>query len=181
MVPARNLAELCRRVDTHAQRLDIRWLAYGHAGDGNLHVNFLWNDPDARPRIDAAIVQLFRDTVDLGGTLTGEHGVGILKAPYLHFEQSAKLIALQQQLKSVFDPEGLLNPGRSSAAAATATASAGTNLCLPKTHPHIKLCGSPHVAMMKASDFRQLDYLPHLPSLYSPGHRGVAFQGQVTS
>ena len=88
VVPARNLAELCRRVDTHAQRLNIRWLAYGHAGDGNLHVNFLWNDPDERPRIDAAIVQLFRDTVDLGGTLTGEHGVGILKAPYLQFEQT---------------------------------------------------------------------------------------------
>jgi glycolate oxidase len=50
--------------------------------------------------------------VDLQGTLTGEHGVGVLKAPYLHLEQSPELIALQKQLKSVFDPKNLLNPGK---------------------------------------------------------------------
>ncbi len=112
VVSSRRIAELCRRVECHAQLHGIRWLVYGHAGDGNLHVNFLWDDPMDRPRIDAAVVQLFRDTIDLGGTLTGEHGIGVLKAPYLEFEQSPELIALQQKLKAVFDPQGLLNPDK---------------------------------------------------------------------
>jgi glycolate oxidase len=85
---------------------------YGHAGDGNLHVNFLWSDAAEQPRVEAAIEALFREVVRLGGTLTGEHGVGVLKAPYLHLEQSAELIALQQRIKATFDPKGILNPGK---------------------------------------------------------------------
>ena len=112
VVGSPSMPELCERIERSAQQQRVRWLAYGHAGDGNLHVNFLWDDPDDRPRVDAAIVQLFRNTVELGGTLTGEHGVGILKAPYLGFEQSPELIALQRQLKALFDPKELLNPGK---------------------------------------------------------------------
>jgi glycolate oxidase len=112
VVGSPHMPELCERIERSAQQQRVRWLAYGHAGDGNLHVNFLWDDPGDRPRVDAAIVQLFRDTVELGGTLTGEHGVGILKAPYLGFEQSPELIALQLQLKALFDPNELLNPGK---------------------------------------------------------------------
>jgi glycolate oxidase len=112
VVGSPSMPELCARIERSAQQQRVRWLAYGHAGDGNLHVNFLWDDPDDRPRVDAAIVQLFRDTIDLRGTLTGEHGVGILKAPFLGFEQSPELIALQRQLKALFDPKELLNPGK---------------------------------------------------------------------
>ena len=90
----------------------IESLTYGHAGDGNLHVNFLWNDDDELPRVNACIKQLFMAVVELGGTLSGEHGIGVLKAPYLGLEQSAELIALQRDLKRVFDPSGLLNPGK---------------------------------------------------------------------
>jgi glycolate oxidase len=61
----------------------IRMLTYGHAGDGNLHVNFLWNDPGEEPRVRAGLGRLFRAVVDLRGTLTGEHGIGLSKAPYL--------------------------------------------------------------------------------------------------
>jgi len=112
VVGSPSMPELCERIERSAQQQRVRWLAYGHAGDGNLHVNFLWDDPDDRPRVDAAIVQLFRNTVELGGTLTGEHGVGILKAPYLGFEQSPELITLQRELKALFDPKELLNPGK---------------------------------------------------------------------
>jgi glycolate oxidase len=90
----------------------VRHLAYGHAGDGNLHVNFLWNEPDEEPRVLAAIEALMRETVALGGTLSGEHGIGLAKAPYLGVEQSTDLIALQRDLKRVFDPKDLLNPGK---------------------------------------------------------------------
>ncbi len=112
VVPRRRVPELLDRVYRCAEEQGVRSLTYGHAGDGNLHCNFLWNDDDELPRVDAAIEQLFRDVIDLGGTLTGEHGVGVLKAPYLPLEQSAELIALQRDIKRVFDPQGLLNPGK---------------------------------------------------------------------
>ena len=90
----------------------MRHLAYGHAGDGNLHVNFLWDDPDEAPRVDRAIDGLMRATIGLGGTISGEHGIGLAKVPYLPLEQGPELIGLQQNLKAVFDPKGLLNPGK---------------------------------------------------------------------
>ena len=101
----------------HDQRPDadgekVRHLAYGHAGDGNLHVNFLWDDPDEAPRVDRAIEGLMRATVALGGTISGEHGIGLAKVPYPPLEQGPELIGLQQNLKAVFDPKGLLNPGK---------------------------------------------------------------------
>ncbi|MEY2930413.1 MAG: hypothetical protein RL033_1162 [Pseudomonadota bacterium] len=111
-VPRRQLGRLLDQLEQLSQRLEVRSVAYGHAGDGNLHVNFLWDDPTEAPRVQAAIHELFQLTVALGGTLSGEHGIGVLKAPYLPLEQSAELIALQRSLKQTFDPAGLLNPGK---------------------------------------------------------------------
>lgn len=112
VVPRQNIVELLERVERSAERHQVQSAAYGHAGDGNLHVNFLWNDEDEVPRVKQALDQLFRDTLELGGTLSGEHGIGILKAPYLPLEQSDALIALQKRVKHAFDPKGLLNPGK---------------------------------------------------------------------
>jgi glycolate oxidase len=111
-VPRRCLGDLLDRLTELSRRRSIRSVAYGHAGDGNLHVNFLWDEPEEAPRVQAAIQELFEHTIALGGTLSGEHGIGVLKAPYLPLEQSAELIALQQSLKQTFDPSGLLNPGK---------------------------------------------------------------------
>jgi len=112
VVPRTRLTELLERIERERQRTGVRTMSYGHAGDGNLHVNFLWDDDDERRKVDRSIEQLFRDVVALGGTLSGEHGIGIAKAPYLPLEQSPELIALQRDLKRVFDPENLLNPGK---------------------------------------------------------------------
>ncbi|HVU01411.1 MAG TPA: FAD-linked oxidase C-terminal domain-containing protein [Polyangiaceae bacterium] len=112
VVPRKRLPELLEAVARQSERSGVRTVSYGHAGDGNLHVNFLWNEDDERARVEASIERLFRDVVGLGGTLSGEHGIGILKAPYLPLEQSSDLISLQRDLKRVFDPEGLLNPGK---------------------------------------------------------------------
>jgi glycolate oxidase len=112
VVPRQQVAELLERVERNGQKHALQLLTYGHAGDGNLHVNFLWNDEAEVPRVKQAIELLFRDVLALGGTLSGEHGIGVMKAPYLHLEQSAELITLQQQLKDVFDPKRLLNPGK---------------------------------------------------------------------
>lgn len=110
VVRSQRVPELFERIQRYTEQRGVRWLVYGHAGDGNLHVNYLWDDPADKPKIDAAVAQLFRDTIDLGGTLTGEHGIGVLKAPYLELEQSSALIELQKKLKATFDPQWLLNP-----------------------------------------------------------------------
>jgi len=112
VVPRQQVPELLDRVARHCEAHGVRHLTYGHAGDGNLHVNFLWDEDDELPKVSDAIEQLFRDVVELRGTLSGEHGIGVLKAPYLSLEQSPELIALQRDIKRVFDPRGLLNPGK---------------------------------------------------------------------
>ena len=113
VVPRHAIGELLEHVDVLGEREKVRHLTYGHAGDGNLHVNFLWDDDESElPGVVRAIEGLFREVVRLGGTLSGEHGIGVLKAPYLPLEQAPELILLQQKLKSVFDPRGLLNPGK---------------------------------------------------------------------
>lgn len=112
VVPRSRVPLLLDRVAHISDKHAIRMPTYGHAGDGNLHVNFLWNEASDRPRVDAAIEALFRATIELGGTLSGEHGIGVLKAPYLPLEQSAELIALQERVKNTFDPNGILNPGK---------------------------------------------------------------------
>ncbi|HKQ71214.1 MAG TPA: FAD-linked oxidase C-terminal domain-containing protein [Polyangiaceae bacterium] len=112
VVPRQKIADLLDQVARTSEATGIRTVTYGHAGDGNLHVNFLWNEPDEVPRVERSIEQLFRDVVAMRGTLSGEHGIGLAKAPYLRLEQSDALIDLQVRLKGVFDPKGLLNPGK---------------------------------------------------------------------
>lgn len=112
VVPRRNLVALLDAVNEIGDRERVTTLTYGHAGDGNMHVNFLWDDDEEKTRVDRATLGLFERTLELGGTLSGEHGIGVAKAPYLHLEQSSELIELQMRLKRAFDPEGLLNPGK---------------------------------------------------------------------
>jgi glycolate oxidase len=112
VVPRQRIGELLDRVRSFCERERVLHLTYGHAGDGNLHVNFLWNEPEELPAVERAIESLFRDVIALGGTLSGEHGIGVLKAPYLPLEQSSDLITLQRDIKRTFDPQGLLNPGK---------------------------------------------------------------------
>jgi glycolate oxidase len=112
VVPRECIADLLDKVDRSAEGTGVRTLTYGHAGDGNLHVNFLWDDPDQVPKVERCVEQLFRDVIAMRGTLSGEHGIGLLKAPYLPLEQSDALIDLQMRIKNVFDPKGLLNPGK---------------------------------------------------------------------
>ncbi|MCB9593710.1 MAG: FAD-binding protein [Sandaracinaceae bacterium] len=112
VVPRSALAALLGRCRAISERRGVRMPAYGHAGDGNLHVNFLWDTPDEKPSVDLAIRDLFEATVQLGGTLSGEHGIGALKAPYLALEQSSDLIAVQRSIKATLDPLSILNPGK---------------------------------------------------------------------
>jgi glycolate oxidase len=112
VVPRTRVPALLDEVARISERERVRMPAYGHAGDGNLHVNLLWDDNNERPAVDRAIEALFRTTVALGGTLSGEHGIGVLKAPYLPLEQGPALIAAQRALKASLDPRAILNPGK---------------------------------------------------------------------
>jgi glycolate oxidase len=112
VVPKSQIPNLLAFVDQTSARFQVPMPTYGHAGDGNLHVNFLWNDPSDEPRVKQAIEAVFREVVSLRGTLSGEHGIGVLKAPYLSIEQSPELIAWQKRVKDLFDPKGILNPGK---------------------------------------------------------------------
>ncbi|SDR72278.1 FAD-binding oxidoreductase [Microterricola viridarii] len=83
-----------------------------HAGDGNLHPNFVFEGPDVPEHVWQAADEMFQAAIALGGTLTGEHGIGLLKRRWLRGELGDEQFELQQQIKRVFDPAGILNPGK---------------------------------------------------------------------
>jgi glycolate oxidase len=112
VVPRAAMPALLSGVRAIGERERVKHLTYGHAGDGNLHVNFLWNDDSELSAIKSAVSALMDLTLALGGTLSGEHGIGLTKSAYLPREQSQTLIDVQRDLKRVFDPKGLLNPGK---------------------------------------------------------------------
>jgi len=112
VVPRMRMPGLIGEVKRIGEQREITTLSYGHAGDGNLHVNILWNEPDEAPRVERALDDLFEAVLRMGGTLSGEHGIGTSKAAFLPREQSAELIDLQRDLKAVFDPKGVLNPSK---------------------------------------------------------------------
>jgi FAD/FMN-containing dehydrogenase len=75
-------------------------------------VNFLWDDPAQRPDVDRAMAALFREVIALGGTLSGEHGLGRAKAPFLPLAHDPSRLAAQRDVKRLFDPSGVLNRGK---------------------------------------------------------------------
>jgi len=111
-VPRSAIPEMVRRSREIGRRHGFLIATYGHAGDGNLHCNVLYDRPDEKPRVEAAVAEILRTAVDLGGTITGEHGVGLAKRDFLEYEQGPELVALQRRLKAAFDPDGLLNPDK---------------------------------------------------------------------
>lgn len=112
VVPLSRIADLIDTCQAIAQEHGIRVVSHGHAGDGNLHVNLLWDRHEQHGAAERAVRRLFEAVIAMGGCLTGEHGIGVLKAPYLGLEQSEELIALQKRIKDMFDPYAILNPGK---------------------------------------------------------------------
>jgi glycolate oxidase len=109
-VPRSRAAELLEGLRVIGERLGITIASYGHAGDGNYHVNLLWEDGGFDP--GPALDDLFALVLSLQGTITGEHGVGLAKRAWLPRELGPDNIALLRELKRVFDPTGLMNPGK---------------------------------------------------------------------
>lgn len=113
-VPRAAIPEAVRRIKAIAAQENLPIVVFGHAGDGNLHPNILFDrrDADEWARVQRATGEIFRTAVELGGTLSGEHGVGVLKLPYLEMAIGPLAIELQQGIKQVLDPKGILNPGK---------------------------------------------------------------------
>ncbi|MDY6971053.1 MAG: FAD-linked oxidase C-terminal domain-containing protein [Thermodesulfobacteriota bacterium] len=114
VVPRSRMALLIAFLDEMGRRYGLPIPAFGHAGDGNIHVNVMLDKDNSRELENArAIVEaLFRKVIQMGGTITGEHGVGITKAPYIGMEIPGAGIALMSRIKKAFDPKGILNPGK---------------------------------------------------------------------
>ena len=114
VVPRGRVPELFAVVQDLKERHRLRIASFGHAGDGNIHVNLMVNRADAaeRARARQAERELFEQVVALEGSISGEHGIGFAKAPYLPIELSAEEIALMKRVKAAFDPNGILNPGK---------------------------------------------------------------------
>jgi glycolate oxidase len=111
-VPRGRLVELIRRVRDIGAGYNLPTACYGHAGDGNLHVNLLFGSLEERAKGHAAVAEVLQAAIDLGGTITGEHGVGLAKRAFLAREQGPEVIELQRRIKRAFDPDDLLNPGK---------------------------------------------------------------------
>ena len=114
VVPVSRIPDLVAGVQALAREFALPIVTFGHAGNGNLHVNILFEPADAAQaaRAQAALARVFALAVALGGTLSGEHGIGLLKRDFLPQAIDAPTLAVMRQLKAVFDPDGILNPGK---------------------------------------------------------------------
>ncbi len=114
VVPRSQLPQALARIETLEDKYSLPIICFGHAGDGNIHVNIMTDkgNPEKWSKAQEAVKEVFAITVELGGTLSGEHGVGITKAPYLSMELSSQVMELFKGIKGSFDPKNLLNPGK---------------------------------------------------------------------
>jgi len=114
VVPRSRVPDLLDRVTEIASRHRLLIPCFGHAGDGNIHVNVMLDpeDRDEMARGELAVEEVLKAAVDLGGTISGEHGIGYAKAPYLHFALSPETVEMMKRIKETFDPNGILNPGK---------------------------------------------------------------------
>ena len=115
VVPRASLPELLEGVKSIGAKFGFKSVCYGHAGDGNLHVNIIrgeLSEAQWKEDIPKGIREIFELVVSLGGTLSGEHGIGLVQQPYMDIRFSEVQLNLMRQIKSVFDPNNILNPGK---------------------------------------------------------------------
>jgi len=113
-VPRSQIPEMVRRIKQISRKYDLPIVIFGHAGDGNLHPNILFDKRDEAQwaRVQQAVGDIFAAAVELGGTLSGEHGVGVLKRAYLESALGPVSIEVQRRIKQALDPKNILNPGK---------------------------------------------------------------------
>jgi glycolate oxidase len=113
-VPRSRIPELVAFCEKLSLELELIILTFGHAGDGNIHVNIMLDrsNPEEVERANQAKSQLFKQAIALDGTLSGEHGIGFSKAPFMPLELNPATLSVMKQIKTLFDPKNILNPGK---------------------------------------------------------------------
>ena len=113
-VPRSAIPEAIRRIKAISTKYGLPIVIFGHAGDGNLHPNILFDkrDPEQWAKVEQMVAEEFAVALELGGTLSGEHGVGALKRPYMQQAQGPVAIEMQKRIKTALDPVNILNPGK---------------------------------------------------------------------
>jgi glycolate oxidase len=115
VVPRAALPKLINGIKEIGSRYGFESVCYGHAGDGNLHINIIkagMSDEDWKNKLKDGIAELFQLTADLGGTISGEHGIGLVQKEFMSIKYSELHLNLMRNIKKVFDPNGILNPGK---------------------------------------------------------------------
>lgn len=113
-VPRSKIADMVIEINRIAKKYDLQICTFGHAGDGNLHPTCTTDarDKEEIHKVEEAFEEIFEAAIALGGTITGEHGVGIVKAPYLEWKVGAVGMEVMRGIKRVFDPNNIMNPGK---------------------------------------------------------------------
>jgi len=113
-VPRSKIAEMVLEINRIAKKHNVQICTFGHAGDGNLHPTATTDarDKEEVHRVEAAFEEIFEAAIALGGTITGEHGVGLVKAPFLEWKVGSAGINIMKNIKQAFDPDNILNPGK---------------------------------------------------------------------
>lgn len=114
VVPRSKVPVVIREIEKIQQKYDIPIVNFGHAGDGNIHVNVMINKeiPGQEEKAEGALKEIFQAALDLNGTMSGEHGVGLAKQPYIEMELNPVQIRTMQAIKLALDPNNILNPGK---------------------------------------------------------------------
>ncbi len=115
VVPRAELPQLIKGIKDIGAKFGFESVCYGHAGDGNLHVNIIkgnMSDDDWANKLKDGIKEIFKLTVSLGGTISGEHGIGLVQKEFMHLKYSEIHLNLMKGIKQAFDPKGILNPGK---------------------------------------------------------------------
>jgi len=114
VVPRSKIPDMVKKIQSLSRETGLTMVSFGHAGDGNIHVNVMLDKKVASQLKTAnqAVEEIFDYTLALGGTISGEHGVGITKSAYMTKEISTESLALMRRIKAAFDPAGILNPGK---------------------------------------------------------------------
>lgn len=113
-VPRSKIPEMCRRLQQIKEKYNVHLVVFGHAGDGNLHPNIIADKSDLEEmkRVEQAVTEIFEAAIELGGTLSGEHGIGTMKAPFMEMELGAAGLDMMKRIKEAWDPNNIMNPGK---------------------------------------------------------------------
>ncbi|WP_152623411.1 FAD-binding oxidoreductase [Aneurinibacillus migulanus] len=113
-VPRSKIPQMCERLQQIRDKYNVHLVVFGHAGDGNLHPNIICDksDKEEMNRVEQAVAEIFTAAVELGGTLSGEHGIGTMKAPFMEMELGTVGLDMMKRIKEAWDPNNIMNPGK---------------------------------------------------------------------